>query len=40
MILKIGIILNTTDTQCKRSIMLLHDDIFRDIIIVHIFNDD
>jgi len=28
---------NTTDTQRKRSIMLLHDDIFRDIFIVHIF---
>ena len=31
---------NTIDTQHKRSIMLLHDDIFRDIMIVHIFNDD
>jgi len=32
--------INTTDTQRKRSNMLLHDDIFRDIFIVHIFYDD
>ena len=29
--------INTTDTQRKRSIMLSHDDIFRDIFIIHIF---
>ena len=32
--------INTTDTPHKRSIMLIHDDIFRDIFIVHIFYDN
>ena len=32
--------INTTDTPHKRSIMLLHYDIFIDIFIVHSFYDE